>query len=282
MSQHSFDNTPSLYIVPTPIGNMEDITLRALDTLKKVDLILCEDTRETLKLLKYFNIEKKVMSCHEWNEKSIRENVLKKLNSGFNIALVSDQGTPIISDPGYIISSAVINGGFNVISLPGSTAFVPALTSSGIEPQPFLFYGFLSPKNSKREKILQKLKNYDFTIIFYEAPHRLYDMLKALLLVFGDRNICICREISKVHEQIYRGKISDFCNEIDVLKGEFVIVVEGNKSENDPYNLSYTEHVKSYILDGMSEKDAIKMVSRERKVAKSVVYSEYHGNKKGA
>ena len=151
MSQKSYDDSASLYLIPTPIGNLDDITVRALKTLETVDFILCEDTRETGKLLSKYNIKKKLVSCHEFNEDKIKSNVVDELSKGMNIGLVTDQGTPIISDPGYIIAREVIRCGYNVISLPGATAFVPALTSSGISPSPFLFYGFLNAKNSKQK-----------------------------------------------------------------------------------------------------------------------------------
>ena len=276
MRQKSYDDSASLYLIPTPIGNLEDITLRALNILKSVDVILCEDTRETGKLLSKYNIKKKLVSCHEFNEEKIKENVVEELKNGKNIGLVTDQGTPIISDPGYIIAREVINSGLNVISLPGATAFVPALTSSGISPSPFVFYGFLNAKSSKQKKELQSLKNLKYTMIFYEAPHRLKDTLTNMLEVFGNRNISINREISKIHEEICRGRISELIDLVDNMKGEFVIIVEGNTEVVDYSHLTVFEHIKLYLDDGMSEKDAIKLVAKERNVAKSVIYKEYH------
>lgn len=276
MSQKSYDDSASLYLIPTPIGNLDDITVRALKTLESVDFILCEDTRETGKLLSKYNIKKRLVSCHEFNEEKVRDYVVSELRNGLNIGLVTDQGSPIISDPGYIVSKEVIRCGFNVISLPGATAFVPALTSSGISPSPFLFYGFLNSKESKREKELLSLKNYKHTMIFYEAPHRLKDTLLSMLKVLGDRNITISREISKIHEEIFRDKISNLIDISDSLKGEFVVVVEGNEEVVDYSSMSIVEHVNLYVDDGMSEKDAIKLVAKEREIAKSVVYKEYH------
>ena len=233
MSQKSYDDSASLYLIPTPIGNLDDITVRALKTLETVDFILCEDTRETGKLLSKYNIKKKLVSCHEFNEDKIKSNVVDELSKGMNIGLVTDQGTPIISDPGYIIAREVIRCGYNVISLPGATAFVPALTSSGISPSPFLFYGFLNAKNSKQKSELEALKNLKYTMIFYESVHRIKDTLKNMLEVFGDRNISINREISKIHEEIVRGKISELIDLVDDMKGEFVIIVEGNNEVVD-------------------------------------------------
>ena len=276
MSQKSYDDSASLYLIPTPIGNLDDITVRALKTLETVDFILCEDTRETGKLLSKYNIKKKLVSCHEFNEDKIKSNVVDELSKGMNIGLVTDQGTPIISDPGYIIAREVIRCGYNVISLPGATAFVPALTSSGISPSPFLFYGFLNAKNSKQKSELESLKNLKYTMIFYESVHRIKDTLKNMFEVFGDRNISINREISKIHEEICRGKISELIDLVDEMKGEFVIIVEGNSDVVDYSSMSIIDHVKVYVDDGMSEKDAIKLVAKERNVAKSIVYKEYH------
>lgn len=279
MSQKSYDESASLYLIPTPIGNLDDITVRALKTLESVDFILCEDTRETGKLLSKYNIKKKLVSCHEFNEEKVRGYVVEELKKGLNIGLVTDQGTPIISDPGYIVAKEVIKCGFNVVSLPGATAFVPALTMAGIEPSPFLFYGFLNAKDSKKKKELQTLKNLKYTMIFYEAPHRLKDTLEAMLEVFGDRNISISREISKIHEEVLRDRVSNLISIADSLKGEFVLIVEGNHEVIDYSHLSIVEHVKLYVEDGMDEKDAIKLVAKEREIAKSIVYKEYHLDK---
>ena len=279
MIQKSYNDTASLYLIPTPIGNLDDITVRSLNTLKTVDVILCEDTRDTSLLLSHYDIKKKLISCHEYNEDKIVDNVVSMLKDGLNIGLVTDQGTPIISDPGYIISRGVIEAGFNVISLPGATAFVPALTMSGIEPSPFMFYGFLNSKNSKQIEELKSLKDYKYTIIFYEAVHRIKNTLENMLEVLGDRNIAVCRELSKIHEEICRDKISNVIPLVGSMKGEFVIVVEGNKDTIDYSNLDVVEHVKMYVDDGMSEKDAVKLVAKERGVAKSIIYNEYHNRK---
>lgn len=276
MIQKSFNDTPSLYLIPTPIGNLDDITVRSLNTLKTVDVILCEDTRDTGLLLSHYDIKKKLVSCHEYNEDKIIDKVVSMLKDGLNIGLVTDQGTPIISDPGYIVSRGVIDAGFNVISLPGATAFVPALTSSGIEPSPFLFYGFLNSKSSKQKTELKSLKDLKYTIIFYESVHRMKETLSNMLEVLGDRNIVVCRELSKIHEEIVRDNISNIIPLVDTMKGEFVIVVEGNKKKVDFSELDVVEHVKMYVEDGMKEMDAIKQVAKERGVAKSIIYSEYH------
>jgi len=277
--QKSYDNSPSLYLIPTPVGNMEDITLRAINTLKMVDFLLCEDTRITAELLHKLDIKKKLIHSDDHTEDSLKEMVLSKLQEGLNIGLVTDRGTPIISDPGYKIVEFISRNGFNVISLPGPTAFVPALTMSGINPSPFLFYGFLNSKTSKREKELEQLKKLPYTIIFYEAPHRISDMLKSLLKIFGNRNIVLCREISKKYEEAIRGTIEEVLEVSETLKGEMVVVVEGNLQQEDFSSMTVLEHIQLYLDDGMTEKEAIKKVAVERDIPKSIVYKEYHTGK---
>lgn len=279
MRQSSYDGSASLYLIPTPIGNLDDITVRALKVLEMVDFILCEDTRESSKLLNHFNIKKRLVSCHEYNEDKIKKYIVSELKNGKNIGLITDQGSPIVSDPGYVVSKAVIDNHFNVIALPGATAFVPALTSSGLSPSPFLFYGFLQTKESKIKKELISLSKLPYTLIFYEAPHRIEKTLMYMLEVFGNRNISIHREISKLHEEICRGTIQELIPIVPELKGEFVVVVDGNHEDIDYSSMSILEHINLYLDDGMSEKDAIKTVAKERGVAKSIIYKEYHENK---
>ena len=274
MSQKSYDNTPTLYIVPTPIGNLEDMTLRSINVLKNVDVIFSEDTRITLNLLNHFEIRKHLVSMYKFNEASSSEKMLEYLKLGKNVALVSDRGTPIVSDPGNVCTKKVIEEGFNVVSLPGATALIPALTSSGLDASKFLFYGFLSNKSSLRKKELEKIKKERYTIVFYEAPHRILDMLKDLNEVLGDRFISISREISKKYEEIYRGRISIIIDEMGTPKGEYVVIVEGNSDIDDYSDISIKEHVAIYIEEGYSEKDAIKMVAKERKIQKNEVYKE--------
>ena len=276
MRQKSYDNSPSLYLIPTPVGNMEDITLRSINTLKMVDLLLCEDTRVTAELLHKLDIKKKLIHSDDHNEDTLKEMVLSKLQEGLNIGLVTDRGTPIISDPGYKIVEFVSQHGFNVISLPGPTAFVPALTMSGINPAPFLFYGFLNSKETKRIKELESLKKLPYTIILYEAPHRIHDMLKSLLQVFGNRRIALCREISKKYEEAIRGTVEEVLEIADTLKGEMVVVVEGNLEQEDFSTMTILEHINLYLEDEMTEKEAIKKVAVERGIPKSIVYKEYH------
>ena len=276
MIQKSYDNKASLYLIPTPIGNMEDITLRSLNILKEVEFILCEDTRVTSKLLNYFDIKKPLVRCDEYSQDKVKEKVLNTLRNNKNIGLVSDAGSPIISDPGYIVSKYVIEEGYNVIALPGATAFVPALSVSDINPAPFIFYGFLNAKSSKEIKELKSLKDKRETLIFYESPKRLVETLNNMLEVFGDRKIAVCREISKIHEEVVRGSISECLKELTTIKGEIVIVVEGNNDTVDYSDLDLIEHVNLYVAEGKSNMDAIKQVAKERNIPKSVVYKEYN------
>lgn len=276
MSQKSYDGTPTLYLIPTPIGNFDDITLRTIKILKEVEVLFCEDTRITGLLLKHLNLKCKLITNHLHNEKNNRDKILEYLNNKKNVGLVSDRGTPIISDPGCELTKTVIANGFNVVSLPGPTALIPALTSSGIDASSFIFVGFLDAKEGKRQKQLRDLANLKMTLIFYEAPHRLNKTLNDMLNILGNRNMCISREISKKFEEIYRGKISELIEQTLNVKGEIVIVVEGNKEKMNFENLTILEHIKLYMMDGMESKDAIKQVAKDRKLTKDIVYKEYH------
>ncbi len=281
MSQKSYDNSPTLYLIPTPIGNMEDITMRSLNILKLVDVVFCEDTRVTGQLLKYYDINKKLISSHNFNESKNINKLLDYLNNGSNVGLVSDRGTPIISDPGFELAKCAIDNGFNVVSLPGATALIPALTSSGISPMPFYYYGFLNNKESARKKELEILKNIEATLIIYEAPHRINKTLKDLGNILGNnRKIAISREITKKYEEIYRGTIEELINQNNDYKGELVLVIEGNKETIQYKNLTIPEHVNLYIEDNKSVMDAIKIVARERGMKKSEVYDIYHNIEK--
>ena len=276
MSQKSYNNTPALYLIPTPIGNMDDITIRALNTLKEVELVLSEDTRVTGLLMKHFDIKKRLVANHEHNEEKNKNLVKNLLEEGKSIGLVSDRGTPVISDPGFEIAKYVIELGYNVIPLPGATALIPALISSGLDPMPFTFYGFLNSKESKRKKELELLKKVNHTMIFYEAPHRITDTLNNILEVFGNRKMSLAREISKKSEEIYRGTILDVIKETENIKGEIVFLVEGNKEVETFDDLSVIDHVNMFIEDGLSQMDAIKKVAKLRKIPKSDVYNKYH------
>lgn len=277
MWQKNYDGNPILYLVPTPIGNMEDMTFRAINVLKEVAVIFSEDTRVTKNLLNYFEINNKLISLHDHNEDVVKENVLNYLKDGKSVAIVTDRGTPIISDPGYKTVRYVSEHGFRVVGLPGACAFVPALIMSGIEPQPFTFYGFLDSKLEKKRRELEKLKFVENAIIFYEAPHRILKTMEIILEVFGDREVSLSREISKKFESVYRGSISKLLPTLEDIKGEFVVVVSGFK--NDAFNdsdLTVVEQVDFYINNGMVAMEAIKTVAKERGMKKNDVYAEYH------
>ena len=227
--QKSFENNhPCLYLVATPIGNLEEITYRAIRILKEVDYIGAEDTRNTVKLLNYYNIKTKLISHHEHNIIHSIPKIINLLLEGNNIALVSDAGYPAISDPGFELVKEAIANEINVIPISGANACLDALVVSGIVPQPFIFYGFLDHQDKKKKKELENLKKYQETLVLYESPHRIAKTLKLMLEIFGDREIALCREITKKYEEIIRGKISEVLNIIDELKGEMVIVVSGN------------------------------------------------------
>ena len=275
MLQNSYDGKPTLYLISTPIGNLDDITYRSVKILNDVDVIFSEDTRVTLNLLNYLGINKKLIALHEHNEDMAKEKVLEYLKNGNNIALVTDRGTPIIIDPGYKTVKYITDNNYNVVALPGPTAFVPALITSGLAPQPFLFYGFLDSKDSLKRSELERLSDEEETIIFYEAPHRIIRTLNMMLDIFGDRNISISREISKKFETIYRGKISDVINIIPE-KGEFVIIVDGVKDKIVDNNITIKAAVDNYIRTGFDVMTSIKKVSKDRNVPKNVIYKEYH------
>ena len=276
MIQKSYDGTPTLYIVPTPIGNLEDITIRALNILKEVDVIFAEDTRTTKQLLNHYNITNKLVASHLYNENQNENKEIDYLKKGKNIAIVSDRGTPVISDPGYILVKNAIKNGYNVVCLPGPTAVIPALVMSGLSGGPFTFYGFLNSKESKRKKELETLKQSPYPIAFYEAPHRLKKTLNNIYEIFGNRKIAIVREISKRYEEVIRGTVENLLKTVENLKGEIVIVVEGNNEIKTFENLSIKEHVNLYIEDGLTPNEAIKKVAKERNVPKSEIYNNYH------
>ena len=279
MIQNSYNDTPSLYLIPTPIGNLDDMTYRAVKVLEEVEVIFSEDTRVTLNLLNNFGIKKKLISLHEHNEDILKEKVLEYLKNGYSVGLVTDRGTPIISDPGYKTVKYISDNNYNVIALPGATAFVCALIASGISPQPFLFYGFLNSKDSKRRDELEMLKDNEYTMIFYEAPHHIMKTLNMMLGVFGDRDISISREITKKFETVYRGKLSDVIRNVPE-KGEFVIVVSGCEEKVIDDNLSIKEAANLYIKAGLDVMTAIKKVAKDRKIPKNEVYKEYHKEEK--
>lgn len=268
-----------LYICATPIGNLSDISKRCIDTLKEVDLIAAEDTRKTVKLLNHFGIDTKMTSYYEHNKRKKSTFLLDKLKEGKNIAIVSDAGTPAISDPGEDIVKECIQNGIEVTIVPGACAAVAALAISGLSTGRFCFEGFLSMRKTTRNKHLEELKNERRTIIFYEAPHKLKNTLLDIKNVLGDRNIVLARELTKIHEEVIRTtvfKAIEYYSDKEP-KGEFVLLIEGaqlNEEQNEWEDLTISEHVKSLVKDGISEADAIKTVAKMRGLRKNEVYSE--------
>lgn len=273
MIQKSFKNNKStLFLVSTPIGNLDDITLRAIKTLKEVDVVFAEDTRTTKTLLNNYEIKKKIYSCHKFNEKEATKRIISFLDNEKNVALVTDRGTPIISDPGGISAKEVIDSGYNVVAIPGVTAFVAALTTSGLDVKNFLFYGFLNHKESINHKELIKLKEKDTIIVLYESPHRLIKTLNNIEKVFGNIEIIISREITKYNEEIFRGKINEAINEYKDVKGEIVIILKPEKTQLNYHKL--LEEVDNLLKKGFSKKDAIKTVAEEHNISKNILYNQ--------
>ncbi|HLR88269.1 MAG TPA: 16S rRNA (cytidine(1402)-2'-O)-methyltransferase [Atopostipes sp.] len=276
-------NLGTLYLVPTPIGNLDDMTFRAVQTLKEVDLVACEDTRVTQKLLNHFEIDTAKVSYHEHNVHAQTNELIRDLLDGKNIAQVSDAGMPSISDPGVELVAAAVTQNIPVVPLPGANAALTALIASGLAPQPFTFYGFLSRKKSELNEELEQLKDKTETLMFYESPHRLVRFLKELVNVFGEeRKVVLARELTKRYEEFIRGtakEVLDWADETE-LRGEFVVLVAGNDEvEEEVYWEDWTvlQHVEyKMTYEKMSSKDAIKAVAKERKIPKREVYAEYH------
>lgn len=282
-SQH--ETGSCLYLVATPIGNLEDMTVRALRILKEVDMIAAEDTRNTRKLCNYFDIATPLISYHEHNIEVGGQKLLSLLREGKSVALVSDAGLPCISDPGADIVEKAIAEGFAVVPIPGANAAVTALIASGLNPQPFYFFGFLNRNKKERRLQLESLIKREETMLFYEAPHRLKDTLKDMQLVLGNRRIVLARELTKKFEEFLRGTIEEALvwSEGNEIRGEFVIVVEGNTSgeleevEQPWVSMTVAEHV-DYIIEEtqMNSKEAIKEVAKLRGLPKREVYNTYH------
>lgn len=288
-SQLSFskqNQTGTLYLVPTPIGNLGDMTFRSVDVLKQVDLIAAEDTRNTQKLLNHFEIETPQISFHEHNTQERIPQLIAKLQAGKNLAQVSDAGMPSISDPGHELVVACSEVNIPVVPLPGANAALTALIASGLDPQPFYFYGFLDRKPKLQVAELEALKDRSETQIFYEAPHRLAKTLQHLVDVYGgDRQASLCRELTKKHEQFLRGSLTEllqWANQSDRVRGEFVVIVSGSpkgeqeNEEPDYSGLSIEEHVDHLIETGLRPNDAIKQVAHLRQLKKQEVYQIYH------
>lgn len=273
-------DSAKLYLVATPIGNLADITYRAVETLKTVEVCFAEDTRVTRVLFEHYNIHTRLECYQEHNKQTQYKAILKYLEEGINVALVSDAGMPIISDPGYYVAKEAIKAGFDVIPIPGASASLSALIVSGITPQPFTFYGFLDSKSSKRKKELEALKEHKQTLIFYEAPHRIKEMLEDILNVFGDREIALAREITKKFEEVIRGSVSEVIEVADTLKGEMVVVCSGYIEDSNKYfNVDPIKQVDELIVAGIIKNEAIKMVAKRLGITKQELYKEYSEKK---
>jgi len=271
-----------LYIVATPIGNLEDITLRAINILKKVDLIAAEDTRHTLKLLNHLEISKPLISYHRHNEELRVDLLIEKLEERQNIALVSDAGTPGICDPGEEIIKKCIEKQIKVIPIPGACAMVNALICSGLDTSEFTFIGFLPLNKKLRKNKLEEIEKSNKTIILYEAPHKLKNTLKDLKEVINDRKIVLAREITKIHEEFIRGSIDELINKIDNIKGEIVLLIEKNTSSNQENkfdHLTLEEHYKLYEDKGYNKKEIIKKLAKDRNVSKNEIYQKFINKK---
>jgi 16S rRNA (cytidine1402-2'-O)-methyltransferase len=267
-----------LYVVSTPIGNLEDISLRAIRILKDVDLIACEDTRITRKLLSHYRIKKPLTSYHEHNEKEKAEDLLRQLEAGRNIALVSDAGTPGISDPGFRLVKTASENRIEVISVPGPSAAVAALSISGLPTSSFSFFGFLPKTKKKKEQFLKDIKDLEQTLIFYESSRRITDTLASIIEVFGDRQISVSRELTKMFEETIMGKISDVIERFrqkKELKGEFTFVIEGNKDEHNEFSIEKLERdIRSYKDRGFSLKNSVEELAIKSKLPKNQLYRE--------
>lgn len=267
-----------IYLVATPIGNLEDITLRALRILKEVDLIAAEDTRNTLKLLNHFEIKKPLISYHRHNEEIKVDNLIEKLKNGENIAIVSDAGTPGISDPGEVIVKEAIKNNIEVTPIPGACAAINALIASGLDTNEFAFMGFLPLNKKLRKEKLEEIKDETKTIIIYEAPHKLKNTLQDLKEIIEGRKVVLARELTKIHEEFIRGNIEDIISKSDELKGEMIILIEGaehKNEENTLKNLSLEEHYKFYENQGLDKKEIIKKISKDRGVNKNEIYMKF-------
>ena len=271
----SLKNKATLFLVATPIGNLNEMTTRAVEVLNDVQVIACEDTRNTLKLLTHFDIHTRMIAYHNFNEEESAEGIIKLLEEGRDVALVSDAGYPLLSDPGYHLVNRVIEEGYRIVTVSGPNAALNALVASGLKTNHYLFYGFLNSKQSQARKELEELRYFPYTLIFYEAPHRIEKTLKLCLEVLGERKACLARELTKLHEEYHRGRLSELC-ELPELKGEMVLLVEGyekEKEETDEGELF--QEIDGLIEEGHKTKEAIGLVARKHGLSKNVLYNGY-------
>ena len=262
-----------IYFAATPIGNLKDITLRVLETLKEADAVFCEDTRHTLKLLSAYDIKKPLYACHKFNESEAADKIIALSKEGKNVVVVSDAGMPVISDPGALVAKKLTEAGETFTVLPGACAFVSALALSAFPSDRFTFLGFLPDKAGERKKVLEGYKDAGETLIFHAAPQDVDTYIKLMYEVFGDRPACAVREITKIHEEVRRFTLEEGLS--GEKRGEYVLLVEGAKRKENPLNaLSVREHVQTYLNEGMDKKEAIKAVARDRGLPKNEVYKE--------
>ena len=270
----------NLYIIATPIGNLEDITLRAIRILKEVDLIAAEDTRHTLKLLNHLEISKPLISYHRHNEEIRTEELIKELKTGKNIGLVSDAGTPGICDPGEEIIKKCIEESIKVVPIPGACAMINALITSGISTKEFIFLGFLPLNKKSRKEKLEEIKNANKTIILYEAPHKLKNTLNDLSDILQSREVVLARELTKIHEEYIRGTVKELMEKTDNLKGEMILIIEKNNKDNEEElnslnNLTLEEHYNFYEKRGLNKKEITKKIAKDRNVSKNEIYQYF-------
>lgn len=267
-----------LYIIATPIGNLEDITLRAIRILKEVDLIATEDTRHSLKLLNHLEISKPLISYHRHNEDIKTELLIRELKLGKNIGLISDAGTPGISDPGELVIKSCLEENINIVPIPGACALINALVCSGLDTKEFTFLGFLPLNKKNRKEKLEEIKNANKTLILYEAPHKISSTLKELTEILGDRQLVMARELTKIHEEFVRGTVKELSEVVEDIKGEIVLIIDKCEKVDSSIKfkeMSLKEHYDLYENQGFSKKDIIKKIAKDRKVNKNEIYKEF-------
>ena len=266
------NNAPILYLIATPIGNLKEMSPRALETIEEMDIVAAEDTRNAFSLLANYGIKKELFSLREHNEIEASKKLLEKIKDGKKVAYMSDAGYPCISDPGYLLVQEMIKNGVNVSTISGSSAFINALVASGLETKHFYFYGFLPAKESEAKTELEQLKGIKETIIFYEAPHRIMKTLNLINEYFGNRNVCLARELTKINEEFIRGTLDELVTlDETTIKGEIVLIVEGNKNEKTIDDNKIIARVNYFVDLGLSQKDAINIVSEEFGINKNYI-----------
>ena len=271
----SLNKKATLFLVATPIGNLSEVSERTLSVLNDVAVIACEDTRNTLKLLTRFDIHTRMITYHNFNEKESTRGIIKFLEEGKDVALVSDAGYPLISDPGYELVNEVIRDGYSIVTVSGPNAALNALVASGLKTAHYLFYGFLNAKQSQARKELEELRDFPYTLIFYEAPHRIEKTLSIALEVLGNRKACLARELTKLHEEYHRGTLSELCK-LHGLKGEMVLIIEGKEKQEEEFNQNeLLKEIDQLVMDGMKTKEAVGAIAERHQTSKNSLYNAY-------